>query len=205
MGAAVQFYMSGKAKKLKTVPELIKKETLNAVRRGTRFVRNEVHGEYIKRGIGRALYEGRGTRILGGSSLATIIKQGRTKYSKDGETIETSVYAKGTAALVQQGGSTKPHEIKPSLDKFRTSTKKRQYELIAFKQYQGRNAYGDLKGVLSNFKGKGGFLARGTVKHPGSRFKRDDFLGRGSARGGPKFQAEVAKGMANVAAVVNGG
>lgn len=180
---------------------------LNAVRRGTRYIRNEVHAEYTKRGIGRALKEGRGSRILGGSSLATIIKQGRTKYSKGDETIETSVYGKGTAALVQQGGRTVKHDISPSRQTFlqaRSSNSRAMWRRIEYEKLTGTGSFG-LKGALSNQARGGGFFASGTVKHPGSQFKKDDFLGRGSKRGAPRFKEECAKGMLKVAAVVNGG
>jgi hypothetical protein len=56
--------------------------------------------------------------------------------------------------------------------------------------------------VLSN-RG-GGFFAVGRVKHPGSRFQRDDFPGRALSRTGGEFRSEVSKGLAKVAARING-
>lgn len=196
----VTYYKSGRISMMRTLPQLIKAQTVASVRRATRALRNEIHAEYIKRGIGRALYEGRGTRILGGSQLKTIIKAATTRHR--GDVIETAVYVKGTAALVATGGKTKEHDIKPSLDKFRTSSRQSQYHLIAHKAYTGGNAYADLKGVMSSGKG-GKFIAAGTVRHPGSRFKKDGFMDRGAARGLPRFKEEVTKGMAKVAEVVN--
>lgn len=199
--------------KLKTLPQILRQNTLNAVRRGTRAVRNEIHAEYVKRGIGRALFTGKGSRILGGSALQTIIKVSRTKYAKDGDLIETGVYLKGTAAMVQQGLKTKDHDISPSRMKFiaqRTAgatsidAKKAMWRRIEYQRSIGSSSFG-LKGALSNQARGGGFFSAGTVHHPGSQFKKDDFMGRGMARGAVKFRDEVAKGVAQAAAFVNNG
>jgi hypothetical protein len=60
---------------------------------------------------------------------------------------------------------------------------------------------GEPRKALSNQ----GFFAIGSVRHPGSKFQRDDFPTRAVSRVQGSFRAEVAKGVDTVAGMVNRG
>jgi len=66
-----------------------------------------------------------------------------------------------------------------------------------------RHAIGQAGKILSN--PAAGFFAKGQVNHPGAQMKRDDFAGRAVAKVRSAFRAEVEKGVAKAAAVVNNG
>jgi len=101
----VTLYMSGRAKKLKTLPEIIEAETKNAIRRGQNAVRKAIGEEFRKRGIGRAIFE----KKLNEKSLKTIIRRDRVK--KTGGLYSADVVVKGVAALVARGERSRPHRI----------------------------------------------------------------------------------------------
>lgn len=105
MSAGVTFYMSGRAKKLRTLPQIMEGETKAAMRRGQNRLRTALGDEFRQQGIGRALFG----RKLTGTGLKTIIARERVK--KTGELYEVGVRVKGIAAIVAHGGKTRGHGI----------------------------------------------------------------------------------------------
>lgn len=102
---SVTFYMSGRAKKLRTLPQILEGETKAAMRRGQNRLRTALGEEFRQRGIGAAIFG----RRLTGAGLKTIIA--REKVKKIGELYEVGVRVKGVAAIVAKGGRTKAHGI----------------------------------------------------------------------------------------------
>lgn len=173
----VTFYMSGKVKRLQTLPQIMERETRAAIRRGQNRLRKAVGEEFRARGVGQAIFR----RGYSKGALKTILARERVK--KVGDSYEVGLRIKGIAAIVGRGDRTKAHTIKPS-------------------KWSG-DSVSTIKagsGILANKAN--GFFARGPVAHPGSKFERDDFAGRALGRTRGEFRAEVDKGMSRVAEVV---
>lgn len=164
---SVTLYMSGKMKKLQTLPQITERAIKNGLRRGQNKLRTALGEEFRSRGVGRAMFQ-RGYRK---GALKTILA--REKVKKSGEVYEVGIKIKGIAAIVARGDRTKAHPI------------------------------GVPGKILAN--PAAGFFARGRVNHPGSQMVRDDFTGRATNRTEGAFRSEVAKGMDQVAAMVNNG
>lgn len=183
--SGVTYYQSGKIKRLRTLPQIVEGETKAAIRRGQNRLRRALFEEFRSRGLGRSIFakEGMSTgRALKG--IKTVIA--REKVQKRGELYEVGIVIKGMAALVAKGGRTTAHAIKPS-------------------KYAG-DSVGTIRagsGILANKAA--GFFARGSVNHPGSQMKRDDFPGRAIQKTSGEFKAEVGKIPARIAEIVDRG
>lgn len=104
--SGVAFYMSGRAKKLLSAPQLIERETKNGIRRGLNRLRTATGDEFKQRGLGRALFSARGYRK---GALKTILARERVK--KVGDVYSVGLRVKGVAAIVARGGVTSAHGI----------------------------------------------------------------------------------------------
>ena len=173
---SVTFYMSGRAKKLRTLPQIMEGETKAAIRRGQNRLRKALFDEFRSGGIGRAIFGGGdglggGLFVKRGSMLKTVIARERVK--KTGEVYEVGVRVKGIAAIVAKGGRTQAHGI------------------------------GSAGKALAN--PAAGFFAKGRVNHPGSSLKRDDFPSRAVAKTAGAFRVEIAKIPDRITEIVNRG
>lgn len=122
---------------LKLAAEL-PREYENAMKRVLRRARTVAAGKIRSRGIGRALWgKGRSTATLS-------LKVERVKRS--GTTLSGGLEAKGVAAMIDQGGMTKPHVIKPK------------------------------NGTVLALKLPGGRAFARAVRHPGSRIPAQPFM-----------------------------
>lgn len=102
---SVTFYMSGKMKRLQTLPQIIEREIKNGIRRGQNRLRTAVGDEFRSRGVGRAIFA-KGYRK---GALKTIMA--REKVKKTGDTYEVGLRIKGIAAIVARGDRTAAHPI----------------------------------------------------------------------------------------------
>lgn len=101
----VTFYMSGKVKRLQTLPQIIERETKAAIRRGQNRLRKAVGEEFRARGVGQAIFR----RGYAKGALKTILARERVK--KVGDSYEVGLRIKGIAAIVGRGGRTAQHPI----------------------------------------------------------------------------------------------
>lgn len=94
-----------------TGPELLRAQG-NGLRRLARAIRTDTKKRLQQRGVGRTVW-GRGFARKGGGM--TVVKVGRVKKSGSGEGADLSIAVSvaGLAAIQEEGGRTKPHEIKP--------------------------------------------------------------------------------------------
>lgn len=107
---SVTFYMSGRAKRLRTIPQIMEGETKAAIRRGQNRLRTALFDEFRSRGIGQAIFAKQGGGIFTkGGGIKTVIARERVK--KTGEVYEVGVRVKGIAAIVAKGGRTQAHGI----------------------------------------------------------------------------------------------
>lgn len=178
---SVTFYVSGRAKKLVTLPQLIKGETVKAMRRGqTRIKRAAAEGLRL-RSIGRALF---GEKLSGAYKN---IKREKVVESPEGM-FRADMKVNGVAQIQEQGGPIKPHIIrgKGSLQVRvgRRSAVRIGKELVSF--------------------------AKGSVvagwQHPGvNAMPRFPYLDAAVRSQAESIRAEVAKGVAKVAEIVSRG
>lgn len=103
--SGVTLYVSGKAKKLVTLPELIKKETVKGISRGQTRIRRAAAQGLSQRSIGRALFGGR----LSGA-YKNIIK-GKVREGREG-LFSADMKLNGIAAIQEQGGPIAPHAMR---------------------------------------------------------------------------------------------
>lgn len=103
----VAFYVSGRVKRLRTIPQIMEGETKAAIRRGQNKLRTAVAEEFRTRGIGAAIFRDG----YSASAMKTILA--REKVKKRGEVYEVGLRVKGIAAIVAKGDRTKAHKIKP--------------------------------------------------------------------------------------------
>lgn len=101
----VAFYVSGRVKRLRTLPQIMEGETKAAIRRGQNKLRSAIGEEFRQHGIGRAIF---GKRLTG-TGMKTIVA--REKVRKTGEIYSVGVRVKGVAAIVARGERTKTHGI----------------------------------------------------------------------------------------------
>ena len=134
--------------------ELKIKEENKAFRRGLSFARTTLVGLYRNQGIGRTLF---GKKKSG---LRVLIK--RTRVEDNGRLIKGGLDVRGVARLMEQGGQTKPHQIKP------------------------KNA------PYLAFKGSRGFVfTKKPVRHPGSRIPRQPQAERALRTAEPRILQQV--------------
>ena len=137
MAKILTFGTAGKL--LKEFARLAKAETLLAMRSELKAGRKKAVAGYKKSGIGRAIF-----RRKGGVPL--ILKSNPARFSSSGDGFTGGFTARGMAALIETGGRTEEHPIKPKT-----------------------------AGLLV-FPGKSGMVFTRHVNHPGGPVKKDDAL-----------------------------
>lgn len=103
--ASVDYYVSGRLKRLQTLPQIMEREVKSGLRRGLTRLRSAVGDEFRSRGVGRSIFAV-GYRK---GALKTILARERVKKSGDG--YEVGLRVKGVAAIVARGGRTRAHPI----------------------------------------------------------------------------------------------
>ena len=142
---------------LKKEPNLV----ANAIRRVVRSARTDGMNRMRSRGIGLALFRRRAF------DLRQIVKTIRIR--QEGNAIIGGVEVKGIAALIEMGGRTLPHPIKPKLG-----------TMLALKLPQGR------------------VFAR-AVNHPGSRIPAQPSLRPALNAAMPRLATEIDEALAAAA------
>lgn len=102
---SVTLFVSGKMKRLQTLPQIMEREIKNGIRRGQNRLRTAVGEEFKARGVGRAMFR----KGYQKGALKTILA--REKVKKTGESYEVGLRIKGIAAIVARGGRTSAHVI----------------------------------------------------------------------------------------------
>jgi hypothetical protein len=180
---SVTYYQSGKIKKLQTLPQLIRSETIKGIRRGQQKIKKSAAIGLSMRSIGRALF---GKKLSGAykNIKRELVKEGPVGLFSSGLKID------GVAAIQEKGLSIAPHVIRGK-GKLQSRVGRRSAVRI-----NGR-------GPLVSF-------ARGAIvkafMHPGVKaMPAFPFLDRAVSANRSSFRTEIDKGMARVAAVVNNG
>lgn len=164
---SVTYYVSGKAKKLYTLPEIIRKETISGIRRGQQRIRRAAAEGLRLRSIGRAIF---GTKVSGAYKNLK-----RERVVERGGVFVAGIKANGVAAIQDQGLAIKPHLIKRRGHEWGNGT-----DFVA-------------RSVTSAFM------------HPGvQRMPAFPFLSNSARSQEGAFRTEIERGMARVAAAVNG-
>lgn len=138
------------------VPGAILNGIRNQIRQTITTVKRDIA---TKSGIGRRIW---GKNRSGLNSIVTLVKA-----RKAGMDVETGIKLKGLPAIIETGGQTKKHLIKPKNAKF------------------------------LRFPGKGGegFTMTKLVRHPGSRVGRHEFAKDALERDSQKINAAVAASL----------
>lgn len=159
------------AKRFRTLAQEIDRQTVNAIRRGQHAARKLAFAEFAKTGIGRAFDKRKKNGQLRDSTsqARAVIKRERVK--KVGTVYIADLRLKGFAALVEAGGQTRPHMIRP-----------KNKPALAWQATSGA-----LAGKWLRF--------RQPVQHPGSRIPRQPFAAAAARRAGPEFGREVEVGL----------
>ena len=178
---SVTLYVSGRAKRLMSVPELLRRETINGIRRGQQRIRKAAAEGLRLRSIGRTLY---GSKVSGAYKN---IKRGKVKETTPG-LFSADINVNGVAAIQDQGLSIKPHMIRG-----RGSLKVGVGRVSTIRV--GRDLQTFFKGDVVK-----GYMHPGVRSMPAFPFVNRAFKGNEGA-----FRTEIQKGVARVAAMVNGG
>ena len=99
----VTYYMSGRAKKLQTLPQLIKRETINGIRRGQQRIRRSAAEGLRLRSIGRTLF--------GKKASGAYKNLKREKVSERGGVYNANIIVNGIASIQERGGRIAAHKI----------------------------------------------------------------------------------------------
>lgn len=181
MSAAVTYYQSGKIKKLLTLPQLIRAETIKGLRRGLHKIRRSASLELGERSIGRALFG----RVASGA-----YKNMKRLPVEEGPAglFTTGLRVDGVAQIQEQGGAIKPHSIRG-----KGKLKSRVGRISTIRV--GREYATFRKGsIVSSFM------------HPGvKKMPAFPFLNKAVSANRSAFRAEIDKGLVKVAAIVNNG
>lgn len=129
------------AKALKDFARLTKKETLAGMRQELKLGRKKAVVGYHGSGLGRALWA---KRRKGGPPL--ILKSNPARFSRSGDGFIGGFTARGMAGIIEAGGRTEEHLIKP----------KRARLLV--------------------FEGQSGLVFTKAVRHPGGPVRKNDAL-----------------------------
>lgn len=130
----------------------------NSGRRAGRKIRAEAVASFASSGIGRAIWGGsvsRAGKKAWQKSIRVVIAFPRVRREGP-NALNISMHLRGFAGLVEKGGQTKPHTIKPNRAKF-----------LAFEA--GRRL-GDVLGIHGGNK-----VFTRSVRHPGSKVPRAPF------------------------------
>jgi len=142
------------------------KAELNAFRRGLTFARGLLVNLYTTHGIGRSIFG----KKKGGMRL--LIK--RVKVQDDGNRIKGGLEVRGIAALIELGGKTKAHEIRPKA------------RWLAFAPTGGRI------GSIFGQEARELVFAK-LVKHPGSRIPKTPQAERALRESVPRINIQIGQ------------
>lgn len=144
----------------------LSRRVLAPIRKHMRFVVRDSKRDYKATTLGQALW-GRGVDKYGKTSL--IVKNIRARRSTSQGAFVAGVSVQGMAAIMEEGGRTAPHKIRPRFAK----------ELI--------------------FRGRvGGIVRTKEVNHPGSRIDRHAVAERRFERAVLDIEREIAETMEQV-------
>lgn len=102
--SGVTYYVSGRAKKLMTLPQIIKRETINGIRRGQQRIRRAAAEGLRLRSIGRTLF---------GKKMSGAYKNlKREKVRETSGVFSADIRINGVAAIQDRGGRIKAHTIR---------------------------------------------------------------------------------------------
>jgi hypothetical protein len=141
----------------------LSKRVLAPIRKGMRLVVRDSKRGYKNTSLGQALW-GRGVGKYGKPSL--IVNNLRARRSTSQEAFVAGVQIVGMAAIMEEGGRTKAHPIRP-----------RQAGALYFKGRSGR------------------LIRAGAVEHPGSRIDRRNVAGPLFDRAVAQIERELADTM----------
>lgn len=180
---SVTYYASGKLKRLQTLPELIRSETVKALRRGQQRIRRSAAEGLKMRSIGRTLF---GKKLSGAYKN---IKRDRVTENPLGR-FSADLIVDGVASIQERGGSIAPHIIRGK-GKLESRVGRRSAVRI-----NGR-------GPLVSFP-KGSVVK--AFMHPGvSAMPSFPYLDRAVSSNRNSFRVEVEKAKNKVAEIVNRG
>lgn len=182
--------------------ELFVKTTTNAIRRAMsagrktaadRLARSTIGAAVSRRG--RVLHQQakagglQGGRLSGfaKSGIPLIVKRGKLEVKNDfgsgQRSWSGSIQTMGFAALIESGGRTKPHQIKP-------------IRLGGYSRRRSVRARQIAEGARLLFPVGGRWVSPKLVTHPGSRVPRNPFMEEGGRRAEAVLEDELAKGLA---------
>lgn len=158
--------------RIRKLPSELQNVERNAGRRGARKLRSAALARFMGTGIGRSIFgETAKRRRAGAKALRAIFPTPRVESRAEGQ-IRISYQLRGTAALVDTGGKTSRHVIKPSggegVMKIAIPGGPTIYRTFP----RSGGSPGRLRRLLV---GRGGGDPRG-IDHPGARMPRQPFL-----------------------------
>lgn len=178
--SGVTYYVSGRAKKLQTLDQIIKRETINGIRRGQQRIRRAAAEGLRLRSIGRTLFGKKASGAYKNLKRGRVEEQGNGIFSAD-------LRVNGIAAIQDQGWAIKPHLIR-GRGKLQSPVMRRSAVRVG-----GR-------GPLQSFA-KGSVVS--AYMHPGVKsMPAFPFVNRALESNRGAFKAEIEKAAAKVAALV---
>ena len=144
----------------------------------------------VRRGLAKA--QGGFTRsqlsAIKGNVIPLIVKRGKLELREDlasgRRSWRGSLVTEGFAALIETGGKTKPHAIKPiRLGGYSRKRSKRAQQLAQ-------------AGYLTFLVG-GRWVSKKTVTHPGSKIPRNPFMEKGGARAESVMTQQLETGISD--------
>jgi hypothetical protein len=184
----------GTAIRLRQLPSELQRVERSAGRRAARKLRLAALDRFTATGLGRAIFRARAASADEKASrtraLRAVFPMPRVESPAEGA-LRISYSLKGTAALVQQGGRTKAHEIVAPRAKFLSRRGAARLEM-ARRGFVPPSLAG-LGRVLA-LKSSGGTRFAVTVKHPGSRIPQNRFLDAAGADALQVLQFDLEQG-----------
>lgn len=160
--------------RIRKLPSELEKAERNAGRRASRKLRATALARFTATGIGHAIFgstAARGRTRRRNMALRAVFPTPRVESTSEGQ-IRISYQLRGTAAMVDQGGKTSPHVIKPYGGSGVMAIAVKGGGTI-FRTYPKKPG-GRLRSLLAGLFGRGGD-PKG-INHPGSIIPRTPFL-----------------------------
>lgn len=154
--------------------------------------------DFTRTGIGRSVFGQKAERghAKGRAKNLRVVIPGPRVVRQGGSGFLVTSKLRGIAALVEKGGSSKPHQIRGALG---AKIRRLSFGPRGGAHWQTNAWNRKVVGTLG-FIGRGGHvITPKSVSHPGSRFRKDDFYSRAWHAAIPVFQAELEKGLAELA------
>jgi len=95
-------------------PRAIQRAVRNALRRGANAIRKDAIARFRSQGVGRRIFGSRKFRQKHTKGLIGV-----SRARDRGDQVELEIYAKGMAAIQEEGGTTAAHTIKPGAFKLK--------------------------------------------------------------------------------------